>query len=369
VRPNVGVGGSVKYLRSTLGDDEASSYAVDVGVLYSLSEAATLGAAARNLGPGVTFIEDSDPLPAVVAVGGSYSWKDLVVALDVETQNDLSVGARLGVEYSPIRHLALRGGVISGEDSALSPFVGGVGVTLDDSWALDYAYRPSDLGGTQWLAVSGRFGSAPAVLAAAGEDEPQVIETLVPRSNLAVITDLTTEVVNEALLAMRVPEGSEIYLKQVDQHGASWLVQSILLEELTGRGHVVKTGTMSAGASETEERSSFEISYRIVGCGTTYPRAWREWLVGTRKVERRTSVDIYFQLSDESKAVIWAGSAQRERRDIISGARLAELSTPGQPFTSPEMEFGGWDKVLEPLVVAGIIGGLIYLFYTSKSTD
>ncbi len=42
---------------------------------------------------------------------------------------------------------------------------------------------------------------------------------------------------------------------------------------------------------------------------------------------------------------------------------------PGQTFTAPELEPGGWDKILEPVVVAGIVGGLIYLFYTSKTSN
>ena len=113
----------------------------------------------------------------------------------------------------------------------------------------------------------------------------------------------------------------------------------------------------------------YEIVYRIVSCEVTYPRSWREWLVGAKRVERRSAVDIHFQLLDESRAIIWAGSENRERRDIVPGSRIADLSTPGQAFTAPGIEAGGWDKVIEPVVVAGIVGGLIYLFYTSKSTE
>ena len=176
---------------------------------------------------------------------------------------------------------------------------------------------------------------------------------------------------------MRLPEGAEVYIRQVDSHDANWLVQSIFLEELTELGHTVKTGAMPSGVmagggaapGDALSDGSLEIAYRIVSCDVSYPRAWREWLVGSRKVERRSAADVHFQLLDADKSIVWAGSESRERRDIVPGSRVADLSTPGQAFTNPEVEAGGWDKVIEPVVVAGIVGGLIYLSYTSKSSE
>jgi hypothetical protein len=92
-------------------------------------------------------------------------------------------------------------------------------------------------------------------------------------------------------------------------------------------------------------------------------------VVGPRKFERRTAVDMRFELSDSTKTITWAGGAQRERREIISGGRIDDLDAPGQAFASPESEQSGWDRIFEPVIVAGIVGGLIYLFYTSRSTD
>ena len=52
-------------------------------------------------------------------------------------------------------------------------------------------------------------------------------------------------------------------------------------------------------------------------------------------------------------------------------ADIADLKGRKITLTCPDYkpEKGGWDKILEPLVVAAIVGGLIYLFYTSRSTD
>ncbi len=375
LRPNLGVGGSLKYLSSSLGDAGASSYAIDIGAVYELSRSVRIGAAVRNLGPGLTFEESSDPLPATLTVGGSYLWNDTVFALDFEKVNDSDVTTRAGVEYSPVRYLALRGGVILGGDTALSSVTGGVGLNWDERWAVDYAYRPSDLGGTHWLALTAGLGGDVSADKAEEAGHGTAAENLmIPTSNINVLSDLTRSVIAAALDKMDIPSGAEVSIKQIDSHAANWLVQSVFLEELTGRGHTVRTtATMPAGGggmvAHVDEVESYDVAYRIVSCETAYPRVWREWLIGTKKVERRSSVDIYFQLCGVSKAIVWAGSEERERRDIVPGSRLDGLRTPGQAFASPEVAQGGWDKVIEPVVVAGIVGGLIYLFYTSKSSE
>lgn len=366
---DVGVGADLKFLSSSLGDHGASSYAVDLGVLYSVNNATSVGAAVRNLGPGLTFESGSDPLPVTMTVGGSYRWHGVLMSMDLEKVNDLGPTARIGAEYTPVRYLALRGGWIGGDETALSGLTGGVGLNWNEQWAVDYAYRASDLGGTHQFALSAGFGggSGVAVPASVGNEEDPPA-SVVPKPNLVVISELTEEVVQEAVAQMGLPEGSRLHLRQVDTHDANWLIKSILLQELTSRGHAVRAGQMTA-SQDPDDAGVYEIAYRIVYCQTSLPQSWREWVVGPRKFERRTAVDMRFELSDSTKTIVWAEGVQRERREIISGGRIDDLDAPGQAFASPESEQGGWDKIFEPVIVAGIVGGLIYLFYTSRSTD
>jgi len=365
---DVGVGADLKFLSSSLGEYGASSYAVDLGVLYRMNDDTNIGAAIRNLGPGLTFESGTDPLPVTMALGGSYRWHDVLLSMDLEKVNDLDATTRIGAEYAPVRYLALRGGWIGGNETVLSGLTGGVGLNWNERWAVDYAYRSSDLGGTHQFALSAGLGGQGLVAPASssGKEIPPVIA--VPKSNLAVISELSREVMVEAITRMGLPEGARLHLRQVDTHDASWLMKSILLEELTSRGHAVKAGLMAV-SQDPDDAVVYEIAYRIVYCQTSLPRSWRTWVVGARRFERRSAVDIRFELSDQTKAIVWAGGVQRERREVIPGGRISDLEAPGQAFASPETEQGGWDKIFEPVIVAGIVGGLIYLFYTSRSTD
>ncbi len=370
LRPNLGLAASLRYVSSTLGDESSQSMTFDVGAIYRISENTSLAAAVRNMGGGGAYVSESDPLPVTLAMGGAYEWRDFLFALDFEKVNDIDLTTRFGVEYYPVRYLALRGGAILGANSALDSYAGGLGVNWDERWFLDYAYQPSTLGGTHQLALSAGFGTGPGLMVAAAADESGGLEEVaIPKSNIAVLTELLDEVVEEAVGSMSLPPGSEVYIAQVGQHEGSWLVESVLVEKLTKRGHTVMTGGMAAVEPAPGEPAMFEIKYRIVAGETTYARVWREWMVGARKVERRSDVDIHFQLSDTSRAIVWADDIQRQRREIIPGGRIEELSTPGQTFASPPVEEGGWDKILEPLIVAAIVGGLIYLFYTSRSSN
>jgi hypothetical protein len=369
LKSNLGIGADVRYISSTLGDDSAASYALDAGVVYVATDRLSFGAAVRHLGPGVEFDNESDPLPVTLVGGAAYRWRDVLLALDVEQQNDSDAGVRFGIEYSPLPYLDLRAGLTGGSESALEPYSAGVGFKLEDRWMLDYAYRPSDLGATHQVALTAALGGPAAIGAVPSGGGIQ--EAPAPRTNLTVLAELSAEAIEEAVGRMAIPAGASVYIEQVESNDAGWLVQSLLMEELTGRGHEVRAGKMGAQGAEGTETDAqvYQVSYRIVACEMTYPRVWRDWLVGTRKVERRAAVDIHFQLSNTQRAVLWAGSAKRERRDIVRGSRIPELVTPGQSFTAPPLDAGGWDKVLEPVVVAGIVGGLIYLFYTSRSTD
>ncbi|MBN2566056.1 MAG: PorV/PorQ family protein, partial [Candidatus Eisenbacteria bacterium] len=337
IMPDLGAGLGVKLLSSTLGEGSAQSFAMDLGLVYRATEAGRLAATVRNLGPGLTFESESDPLPLSLTMGGSYLWHGLTLSLDLEKVSDLAAATRLGAEYSPVNHLALRGGWIAEEDSALSSFTGGFGVDWNNRWALDYAYRASDLGATHQFALSaGLGGESRGLEAEPGDGSGSAMsETRLPKTNLAVISELTREVMDEALDKMNLPEGAQVILKQVENHDANWLVKSVLLEELTSRGHAVRTGQVG-NATALSEEPVYEIDYRIVNCQTTIPRSWREWFVGARKVERRTAVDVRFELSDKQGSIVWAAGVQRERREIISGSRLRDLESPGQSFASPQ---------------------------------
>jgi hypothetical protein len=96
------VGIVAKYITETLSTTTASTFAVDLGVLYRTPIAhLTTGLDLQNIGPGMKFVTVSDPLPFNVKIGAAYKMFDdnFTLAMDFNFPNDNDPSVSLGGEY------------------------------------------------------------------------------------------------------------------------------------------------------------------------------------------------------------------------------------------------------------------------------
>ncbi len=132
--------------------------ALDLGMTGTFAEGLTAGFAARHLG-SMTYGSGFEKLPIEFALGGAYSlngtfvpdepasaWK-LNFTLDaVAPALDNTPNVRAGVEFVPIKYVALRAGYRTGPMTLSSlgyvnGLTGGLGVTVGN-FGLDYAFVP-----------------------------------------------------------------------------------------------------------------------------------------------------------------------------------------------------------------------------------
>lgn len=161
------VGASVKRLESRIGSYSASAVALDLGATHRLAaKPVSLGLSVLNLGPGMKFLDQTDPLPLTVALGGAYRVADpLSLALDLRHEvHDGRTGVGLGTECSVLPALALRVGYGSHLASAaglagspLAGLSGGVGIK-SSRFAADYTFAPwGGLGNVQRISLGAGF--------------------------------------------------------------------------------------------------------------------------------------------------------------------------------------------------------------------
>ena len=164
----VPVGATVKYLYSQLDDASARTLAADVGVLLSPllweRKDLALGLAVQNIGSGMKFISETDPLPLNVKLGASYrAAPRLTLAADADKPKDESAILHLGAEYTALGSagsgVSLRAGYETNRQG-----VGGIagatfGLGIDYArFSFDYALTPfDDLGLTHRASVKVRF--------------------------------------------------------------------------------------------------------------------------------------------------------------------------------------------------------------------
>ncbi len=179
---DIGVGGTLKFIRQTIGSDSASAYAVDIGGLHRFEGTPlSIGLGVANLGTKVRFVEQEAPLPLAVRAGVAFGMTRRMphaLSLQVDVPRDSAPVIRLGMEYLAFGPFALRlgyrtfsgeqrgavlGKALGSEASGLSEFYGMfIGVGFRSKLGnMDYSILPyGELGQAHRLSLSLRFGPA-----------------------------------------------------------------------------------------------------------------------------------------------------------------------------------------------------------------
>ena len=159
------LGASVKYIRSHIGSTEAQTVAADVGAKREFGNV-VVGAALRNLGPGLKFQDQRNDLPLRLAVGAAYKFTGghAAAAELVNGPRGAGTDAAFGGEFQAVKNLYLRAGY-----TTRTAITGGTGfdvargLTLgrgfrNEKWSLDYAVLPSgELGRSHRFSLGARF--------------------------------------------------------------------------------------------------------------------------------------------------------------------------------------------------------------------
>ncbi len=161
----VDLGGSIKFIQSHIGSAQATTFGADLGAKRQLGQV-VIGAAVRNLGPGMKFDSETDSLPLRLALGAAYKFSG-GHALTAELTNAPRVGGTdvgFGGEYQALKGIFLRAGYTT--QSAIAGGTGfdaARGLTLGVGyhparWTLDYAAVPmGELGSTHRFTLGARW--------------------------------------------------------------------------------------------------------------------------------------------------------------------------------------------------------------------
>jgi hypothetical protein len=147
------IGGGAKYISSKI-YDSATTYAFDAGLLLRLGGGLRLGLSALDMGSGMTYISQQDPLPTTLHAGLGYVGEHIVLTAEAVAPRDGDMYFAGGGEYRTFLTetigVALRAGY-NGQTSA-SGLGGNTGLNAGGgisfgNLGVDYAWSPfADLG-------------------------------------------------------------------------------------------------------------------------------------------------------------------------------------------------------------------------------
>ncbi|UCE01929.1 MAG: hypothetical protein JSW67_11765 [Candidatus Latescibacterota bacterium] len=153
-----------------------------------------------------------------------------------------------------------------------------------------------------------------------------------------------------------------VVLRSVGDHDGGFLVESTLSSVLTQAGYVVRTRPDSTGPL---------LEFEVVDLGVAYTRVWRHAWLGDKKVERQARARVFARLIDQENAnIVWAQQGEGKVVDEVPHEELEDLEEQGgAPYLQATLPPRRWNRVVEPIVVTGIVVGLIVLFFSNQDTS
>jgi hypothetical protein len=209
------------------------------------------------------------------------------------------------------------------------------------------------------MAITLVWSAAPA---AGAEDEAP--------SNLDLMSRLGTQVANDIIgkidsnvrgvrLQVAPFAGSEEYQ----------LLDDIFTRILQEKGIETVTAQPKAGTSQEEQQPPppFVLDYKVPIFRLSYPKVYRSYLIGGKKVRREATLRVSVKLLSDKGDVVWIGESSAEHEDQFPYGDRERVQEGTYQFVKPEMPGSGWGKIVEPVFVSAIIVGMIYLFFSNQS--
>jgi TolB-like protein len=184
-----------------------------------------------------------------------------------------------------------------------------------------------------------------------------------PPTNLELLHDVVKEAVTRAVGDMAVTnEMTTVVLVPETPHSAEWLMTTVISEVLSSRGIRVVTDRVS-----TNHTLAPRFSYLIVDLSVTYPDQRRDHLIGAKRVTRVARVKLSFQLIDgETHRILWMREETASRIDRFLKEDLLAVQSDLYSFAKADLYERSLSRVFEPIIVSGVVGGLIYLFFSNR---
>lgn len=190
-------------------------------------------------------------------------------------------------------------------------------------------------------------------------------------TNFALLENLSGEVMRELIANMPdLPHGALVYLSKDRSVGEiDFVLENVMIVAFRDAGLKV-TREDPRERMPGEQLPAYRLSFQIIRMSLTYPKISRRYWLGAKEVERNAEIDIFAQLIDMGSGdIVWVGDTQKDYDDVIGYSLLERVEDPEYGFTRPERKELRWSRLIEPMVVGGVVVGLVYLFFSNQSND
>jgi hypothetical protein len=198
-----------------------------------------------------------------------------------------------------------------------------------------------------------------------------------PKTHGAVLDSVAGMVAADLLRGATIPAGRSVrFTAPIAGDTLGFLAQHIV-EQLRASGTQVRLMSRRTPAEVAMgddppshaqmESTDLDLHLEVRSAGVAYIRAVRKFPFGVRGYQRLASMQVGASLVDcSTREVLWARSASARAMDEVRRGDLGYAQSASGGL-NPVLPRGGGTRLLEPLIVVGVVTGLVVLFYSNRN--
>jgi hypothetical protein len=186
-------------------------------------------------------------------------------------------------------------------------------------------------------------------------------------TNFEIIERISAEAVRDIIAQIgALQPGDALTLTKAKSAGAvDFMLENAFVTEMRNAG--IRLAIETAGKDTSAAPAKYRISYQIIRLSLSYPRVERKLWFGPRKVSRTARADIFTQFIDRTTGdIVWVREIHKTYSDTIDYSMLKAVEDAQYDFTRPPRNEFKMTRLFEPLIVGGIVIGLVYLFFSNQ---
>jgi len=158
------------------------------------------------------------------------------------------------------------------------------------------------------------------------------------------------------------PLGAATSVRAIGDHAGNFLVESALSDVLTQAGRPVRVDADSVGLL---------LEFEVVDLGVAYTHVRRRAWLGPRRVEREARARVFARLVDQGRSsIVWSDQVEDKVVDEVPHSQLRAVEERSDAdYLKATLPPQSWNKFVEPVVVSGIVIGLIALFFSNQNAS
>lgn len=198
-------------------------------------------------------------------------------------------------------------------------------------------------------------------------------EHSLPKTHATMLDSVAALAAADLLHGGPIPAGHAVRIATPLSGDTLGFLAQRLVEQLRRSGTEVRLDPGKAGLAEdppsraSADSSDLVLNVEVRSAGVSYVRAIKSFPFGVKGYQRLAAIQAGATLLDPvTHGVLWARSSSAQATDVVRRGDLGYAQT-GSASLVPMPPKGGGTRLLEPLIVVGVVTGLVVLFYSNRN--